>query len=292
MRFFYFKVFVQVMAAVVAIGGLASSAKAEIIYHPADITISDGTYNLDLNGDGVIDFSITSGSNFWGPCTGEVYVSEAPTPGNGTVLGPLGKGDPIGPGQVFGGSGVLEFLLEKHLEICWWYSHGGPWFSAKSGYLGLTLQVGGQTYYGWAKLMNRLDITHHSLAVVLVGYAYETIPGRAIKAGETSYVSFNSGSLNFGPVTIGTTASRSVLLANLGPDALTITNSMVTGVNAADFASLNGNPPCGGSIASGATCRLTFTFTPSLMGRETAAFYVYDNSGSSPQELQLDGTGQ
>src|SRR6516165_12237507 len=139
MRFFYFKVFVQVMAAVVAIGGLASSAKAEIVYHSADITISDGTYNLDLNGDGVIDFSITSGANFWGPCTGEVYVSEAPTPGNGTVLGPLGKGDPIGPGQVFGGGGVLEYFLEKHLEICWWYSDGGPWFNAKSGQLGLSL---------------------------------------------------------------------------------------------------------------------------------------------------------
>jgi hypothetical protein len=42
--------------AIVSILALVSSAQGEIVYHSADIII--GTYNLDLNGDGVTDFTI------------------------------------------------------------------------------------------------------------------------------------------------------------------------------------------------------------------------------------------
>ena len=113
-------------AILVVILAAVSPSKAEIIYHSADITISDGTYNLDLNGDGIVDFSIISGTNIVFSCNGRVYVSVGPSSGNGSILGPLHSRDPIGPDQVFGEGGVLEYFAVSHIEICWWSSGGPP----------------------------------------------------------------------------------------------------------------------------------------------------------------------
>ena len=45
---------------------------------------------------------------------------------------------------------------------------------------GFAFIIEGQTHYGWARL------TSTSLPVMLTGYAYETTPGKAIHAGQTS----------------------------------------------------------------------------------------------------------
>jgi hypothetical protein len=156
----------------------------------------------------------------------------------------------------------------------------------KTGYLGLSFQVNGETYYGWAYLRVGEGTG------TLLGYAYETIPGRAIKAGQTSYLWFTSTTLNFGLNPVGTNVSRSEVVTNLGPTTLTISNATLTGVNATDFSSQNSNPPCGGSIAEGATCKLTFSFRPSISGKETAMYSLFENGGTSPQQLRLVGTGQ
>jgi hypothetical protein len=48
----------------------------------------------------------------------------------------------------------------------------------------LEFSANGETYYGWA----RISISHELSRVtgLLEGYAYENIPGRPIRAGETS----------------------------------------------------------------------------------------------------------
>ena len=163
----------------------------------------------------------------------------------------------------------------------------GPWLG-RLGYLGLSFQVNGQTYYGWALL----KCAGKSIVTTLLGYAYETIPGRAILAGETTYIQFTPTRLDFGTVTPGSTVSGSVTLANLGPDTVLISNTALTGVHRADFASENGNPPCTGSVAAGASCTLTFTFTPSILGKEGTTYSVVDSTGGSPQNLRLEGSGQ
>jgi HYDIN/CFA65/VesB-like, Ig-like domain len=282
--------------AIVSILALVSSAQAEIVYHPTDIAINGGAYNLDLNGDGVTDFTIAVGG---GGCPPSAGVSETPASGNGALAGPLTRGAEIGPNQSFDGAEVL--LAGVGLKKVWWGYQpcyfgwgGGPDPGAKTGYLGLSLQLNGQTYYGWARLQVKWSAskTGTSASAKLLGYAYEDTPGRAILAGETSYVWFTPATLNFGTVTRGNVASGSVTLTNLGSTTLLISNAKVGGINAADFASENGNPPCTGSVAAGATCTLTFTFTPSISGKEIAAYAVYDNSGGSPQKLPLTGTGQ
>jgi hypothetical protein len=172
----------MVMAALVTILALNSSAHAKVIHHSVDIVIDDITYNLDLNGDGVVDFSITSYENF-NRCAGNAQVNETSLSANGTLLGPLHLGDPIGPQQVFGGGGNLETAWYTN-GLCYLPSLGGLWASVTSGYLGFSLQVRGQTYYGWAKLINQ-KTPSADVSVKLVEYAYENTPGMAIDAGQT-----------------------------------------------------------------------------------------------------------
>jgi hypothetical protein len=299
----YVRAFALASAAIVAACILFSPARAEIAYHSANIGINNGIYNLDLNGDGVTDFTIVSGPGACGSYCNEKLFSVTPGPGNGVIAEqlpavvavPLKRGDEIGPNQAFDGSeGFMSWYISRLYctwRGCHWTSaSGGPWLG-QTGYLGLSFQINGQIHYGWAKLKCPGG-TYGGGTGTLLGYAYETIPGRAILAGETSYLWFTPALLNFGTVTLGNTVSGSATLTNLGPITVTITDATLTGLNKADFASENGNPPCGDSVAAGATCTLTFTFTPSVAGKERANYLVYDNTGGSPQKLILVGTGQ
>ena len=58
----------------------------------------------------------------------------------------------------------------------------------KDRYLGLEINVNGEIHYGWA----RLSVTFSRVpspcraGVILTGYAYETVPNKAIASGQTS----------------------------------------------------------------------------------------------------------
>ena len=57
----------------------------------------------------------------------------------------------------------------------------GPWNNVKNRYLGLKFQIKGKIHYGWA----RLNVTGSGLGTIvatMTGYAYETIPNKAIVA--------------------------------------------------------------------------------------------------------------
>jgi hypothetical protein len=62
-----------------------------------------------------------------------------------------------------------------------------PWLSQKvktQAYLGLKFSLKGKVHYGWARLGNIHSFIGKASAT-LTGYAYETIPGKSIKAGQT-----------------------------------------------------------------------------------------------------------
>jgi hypothetical protein len=61
----------------------------------------------------------------------------------------------------------------------------GTWLNEDNHYLGLSFQVNGETHYGWAKLS--VDAVNVPLfRVTVTGYAYETIAGQSLAAGEIS----------------------------------------------------------------------------------------------------------
>ena len=107
--------------------------------------------------------------------------------------------------------------------------------------------------------------------------------------GAVPAVSLSATSLSFGNQSVGTpSTAQSVTLTNSGNATLSITSVTLTGTNAGDFAQSNN---CGSSVAGGATCTISVTFTPSASGSRTASVSVTDNATGSPQTASLSGTG-
>lgn len=102
-------------------------------------------------------------------------------------------------------------------------------------------------------------------------------------------VSLSRISLNFGPQKQSTTSpSQTTTLTNDGAGPLTL-SFLITGANAGDFAISNNG--CGGSLAAGANCTVTLTFTPTTTGQRTASLSINDGSSNSPQQVRLFGVG-
>jgi len=98
-------------------------------------------------------------------------------------------------------------------------------------------------------------------------------------------VSLSPGSLAFGNQTVGVASSaRSVTLANTGSGALAI-----SGISAAAPFGVTHN--CGASLAAGASCTLSVTFTPSAIGAASGSLSVASNAAGSPNAVSLSGSG-
>jgi hypothetical protein len=95
-------------------------------------------------------------------------------------------------------------------------------------------------------------------------------------------------SMTFASQALGTTGSaQAVTLTNSGGTTLNITSIALTGTNPSDFAQTN---DCGASVAAGANCTISVTFTPSASGSRTASLSITDNASGSPQTVGLCGT--
>jgi hypothetical protein len=99
------------------------------------------------------------------------------------------------------------------------------------------------------------------------------------------------GALGFGAQSQGTTsAAQTAVLTNNDADPHTISSIQIAGGNAGEFAQTSN---CVGSLAPGASCSISVTFTPSGIGTRTAEIVVNDagNTGA-PTAVYLSGTGQ
>ena len=97
-----------------------------------------------------------------------------------------------------------------------------------------------------------------------------------------------SAGLNFGYQSDGTTTAPQILtLTNTGNTTLNVSAVNITGPNAADFAQTSN---CG-TVAPQSTCPISVTFTPSIVGTETANVSLTDNAPGSPQIASLTGIG-
>ena len=113
------------------------------------------------------------------------------------------------------------------------------------------------------------------------------LTGTGVAAGPA--VSLAPASLIFSSQTVGTTSGAQIVtLTNSGDAALSITSLAVTGANASDFVQTNN---CGSSVAAGANCAISVTFTPSASGPCTATLIIADNASGSPQMVSLSVAG-
>jgi len=115
-----------------------------------------------------------------------------------------------------------------------------------------------------------------------------SLVGTGVSAGGP-VVSLSPSSLSFGNQPLGTTSTpQNVTLTNTGSSSLSISGIGITGQNPGDFAQNNN---CGTSVATGASCTFTVTFTPTASGSRSATLNITDNAGGSPQHVSLAGTG-
>jgi subtilisin family serine protease len=132
--------------------------------------------------------------------------------------------------------------------------------------------------------------------------AYSTFP---IGTGETApvtvsqtaapAVTLNPTALSFTNQLVNTTSAvQTVTLTNSGDALLSVSGIAITGTDAGQFAPVTpgtGDCPTGStSLAAGASCTISVTFSPTSTGSKTASLDVTDNATGSPQSVFLSGT--
>ena len=164
--------------------GISNYADASIIYTDVnpDQTISGsvGTYTLDLNNDATPEFGIQIIS-----ASGVKRVIVAPRSSSGNqIAGASSQASAFNVNANINSTlaswATSSYKTYKTMEIVYSASsQTGPWKGVTNKYLGLKFVVGGNTYYGWA----RLDVT---LAgnFTIKDYAYNNVAGQGILAGQ------------------------------------------------------------------------------------------------------------
>jgi hypothetical protein len=104
----------------------------------------------------------------------------------------------------------------------------------------------------------------------------------------TTGVSVTPKSADFGTHQVGkTSSSKTITVQNLG-NTLTIYSITIGGANPGDFAKTS---TCGSTLAAGASCTISVTFTATQVGSRNATLTVNDSDPLSPQTVTLTGTG-
>jgi Pro-kumamolisin, activation domain/Abnormal spindle-like microcephaly-assoc'd, ASPM-SPD-2-Hydin len=117
-----------------------------------------------------------------------------------------------------------------------------------------------------------------------------SLSGTATAATGTT-ATLTPATVTFASTKVGATSAAKVLtLKNTGTSALTINSGgiTITGTNASSFA--ESATTCGSTLAAGATCTISVTFSPTAAGALTATLSVADNATTSPQTAALKGT--
>jgi hypothetical protein len=176
-------------AAGVGLLAFGQPAEAEVVYTPVSVTFKAGTsYFLDINNDGTPDFELKdTASQFMAGLTVHPWANGSPV-SNGVEIGQgslgplaLNHGAPIGPGRNF--YGCLSCSYGQPLAGANQAEDFGHWVNVTGRYLGIRFSVGGETYYGWARM--NVEIQGLSVIGILTGYAYENVANHPIRAGQT-----------------------------------------------------------------------------------------------------------
>src|SRR5579863_354323 len=185
-------------ASAAGVGILASGqvAEAKIIYTPANkhIYVNGSIVDLDLNHDGITDVFFKAVYYHTGKETGgSLWLAPGSHSGGAEKVASfhlywaaaLPKGHNVGPREQFlAGTAEEPMAIGNSVSSLGSYS-GGPWRSpAKRGYIGLKFAIKGKLHFGWVRV-ERVASKKFAYPAVITGYAYETIPGKAIVAGQT-----------------------------------------------------------------------------------------------------------
>jgi hypothetical protein len=190
-------------AAGVGVLALAPPADAKIVYTKTyRVFGAHSGFNLDPNHDHSVDFTISQSFGGARPPSGYGSLLVLPAthkPKNqiwGTVSSSLGEShrkysvaSALSSGVTVGHNSTK--FQAKHDVMCFFSDAGGTcfcgtvvgqWQNVQNKYLGLKFfGKSGKVHYGWA----RMSVSTKMGRATLTGYAYETIPNKAIITGKT-----------------------------------------------------------------------------------------------------------
>lgn len=117
----------------------------------------------------------------------------------------------------------------------------------------------------------------------------EPVPAVPLSAnGVSGALSVAPGSLSFGSVTIGNSATLSATLTNSGTAPLTVASISGSAAAAAGFTY---SGCVGQTLAAGGACTLTVTYMPTTAGAQTAGLVINNTGVPATATLNLSGTG-
>jgi hypothetical protein len=114
----------------------------------------------------------------------------------------------------------------------------------------------------------------------------DTVRNNLVVLLDTGVVAFSPTTpLNFHKQKVGTTSTpQTVKLTNTGKTALTISAMKATG-------QFGMTSTCGTSVAAGANCTISVTFSPKTLGAKSGTVSIRDSASSKPQVIELMGAG-
>ena len=245
----------------ILLGNGDGTFKSQVSYSPGGTSIIAG----DFNGDGNLDLALAS--------------ADAPVP----IL--LGNGDGTFQSAIitsifgqslaakdFNGDGKLDLAVVGGQAALLALGNGDGTFQRPVGYP-VAVSVGGLTvgdFNGdgvpdWAAV----DDDSNVIAVML----------------SAPFKSISPGSLNFGSHGTGTTSlPQTITFSNPSNVQFNIASIVASG----NFAQTNN---CGASLAVGADCTITATFSPTATGQQSGAITITDSTRISPVAIPLNGNG-
>ncbi len=114
-----------------------------------------------------------------------------------------------------------------------------------------------------------------------------TVPLNGI--GDLAQLQITPGALAYGSISVTSPAALTLTLLNTGTATVTGIASIITGLNAADFAMTS---PCSTTmLAPNQGCTATVAFTPSANGPRSATLSITSSDPNSPATIPLTGTG-
>lgn len=177
-------------AAGVGVLALVQPSEAKIVYTPTHHTLTNGTLPIPV--DGTHDFTLSDKfyiiTGSWSTQLLNINLS-----GNASVVGSKGsatalrKGAVIGPTDKFqAGKGLMAGgFCETQISSSRVF---GPFANTTQRYLGLKFKVNGKVHYGWARFSSITAAACNggpAVSATLTGYAFETIAGKSVIAGQT-----------------------------------------------------------------------------------------------------------
>jgi hypothetical protein len=186
-------------AAGVGVLACAQPADAKIVYTPTHRKLPiNQNFFIDFNHDGSDDLKFNArekGGRHESDTTStyaSLLVYAYPSQGNAVVGKTFGSalvaGDRIGPKSPLNHDGRIGMggVQTQSLGVNYW----GPWANdgraIKNRYLGVEFLIKGKAHFGWARFNVKIvDDDPATVNAVLTGYAYETLPNKAIVAGKT-----------------------------------------------------------------------------------------------------------